>query len=72
MNESRKITVILPDELIVRATRASGEGLTPTIRRGLELVAAKDTYTAIEGIAGKYKKKQLGISLGELREDKKK
>ena len=71
MESSRKITVIIPDELIERAIKASGEGLTSTIRRGLELVAAKDTYTAIQSLQGKYKKKGLGASLADLREDKK-
>ena len=36
----KKLTLQVPDDLLTRATQATGEGITPTIRRGLELVAA--------------------------------
>ncbi len=71
MKSERKITVLLPEDLINRAVKASGEGLTPTIRRGLELVAAKDTYLAVSSLKGKYRKNGIGISLDTLREDRK-
>jgi len=70
MESSRKITVIIPNKLIERAIKASGEGLTPTIRRGLELVAAKDAYSAIQALQGKYKKRGLGATLDELRQER--
>ena len=60
----------MPDELIERATQSSGEGLTATIRRGLELVAAKDTFEKIKATKGKYKNKGLGATLKNLREDR--
>jgi hypothetical protein len=44
MATARKITVIVPDDLVRRAKRATGLGLAPTVRRGLELVAAKQAY----------------------------
>lgn len=71
MNTNRKITVLLPDDLIERAMTSSGEGLTQTLRRGLELVAAKDTFDQLKKLKGKYRGKGLGISLTDLREDRK-
>jgi len=38
--ETTKVTVELPRELLDRAQSSTGEGITSTIRRGLELVAA--------------------------------
>jgi len=38
--DMQKVTVMLPRELVERAKRASGLGLTPAIRKGLESVAA--------------------------------
>lgn len=64
---ARKITVLLPEELIKRALQASGEGITPTLRRGLELVAAKDTYQALLKLKGKF---DLKIDLDESRRDR--
>ena len=63
----KKITVLLPEDLLKRATTASGEGITPTLRRGLELVAAKDAYKQILKLKGKV---DLNIDLNELRRDK--
>ena len=67
MKSDKKITVLLPKELLERALRASGEGITPTLRRGLELVAAKDAYQALLKLKGKF---DLKINLNELRKDR--
>ena len=40
METARKITVEVPPELLERAQRASGSGITETVRTGLQLVAA--------------------------------
>ncbi|MBA3966915.1 MAG: hypothetical protein H0X47_14320, partial [Nitrospirales bacterium] len=40
----KKLTLQVPDDLLTRATQATGEGINPTIRRGLELVAASGAY----------------------------
>jgi hypothetical protein len=68
MKAQRKITVLLPTELINQAMSASGIGLTPTLRKGLELVAAKDVYRKLLALKGKFK---LDIDLDELRKDRK-
>jgi hypothetical protein len=54
MKVERKVTVMLPEELIKKAVKASGEGLTPTLRRGLELVAAKEAYRRLLSLKGKF------------------
>lgn len=64
--EMRKITLLLPKELVERATRASGLGITPTIRQGLETVAAAEAYENLRKSRGKVR---LSINLEELRRD---
>jgi hypothetical protein len=67
MKAEKKITVMLPEDLLARALKASGEGITPTLRKGLELVAAKDTYRELLKLKGKF---DLKIDLKELRKDR--
>lgn len=67
MGAEKKVTVMLPEELVARALKASGEGLTPTLRRGLELVAAKDAYKALLKLKGKI---DLKLDLDESRLDR--
>jgi hypothetical protein len=67
MKAERKVTVMLPEDLLSRALKASGEGITPTLRLGLELVAAKDAYKALLKLKGKF---DLKLDLDELREDR--
>ncbi len=67
MKAARKITVVVPDELVRRAKRATGLGLAPTVRRGLELVAARQAYDGLKRLRGKI---DLELDLDELREDR--
>ena len=60
----RKVTVEVPADLLERATAASGRGVTPTVRRELELVAAGGAYGRLRRFRGKVK---FGIKLSELR-----
>ena len=62
----RKLTVEVPADLLERATTASGEGITPTVRRGLELVAAGGAYGRLRRFRGKVK---FGVKLSDLRQD---
>jgi hypothetical protein len=64
--QMRKVTVVLPKDLVERATRASGVGLTPTIRKGLESVIVADAYERILRRRGKV---HLSIDVDELRRD---
>lgn len=67
MKADKKITVLLPEDLLKRALKASGEGITPTLRRGLELVAARDAYKSLLKLKGKF---DLKIDLDESRKDR--
>jgi hypothetical protein len=62
----QKVTVEIPRQLLRRAQRSTGEGLTATVRRGLELVAARGTYDRLRALRGKVR---FSIDLGSLRED---
>jgi hypothetical protein len=66
-DELQKVTVQLPKDLLERATAASGEGLTPTIRKGLEAMAAGAAYDKLRRYRGQYKP---DINLEELRQDR--
>jgi len=53
MATGRKITVEVPEELLSKAQRASGAGVTQTVRAGLQLVAASQTYARLRRLRGK-------------------
>jgi hypothetical protein len=53
MKTARKITVEIPEDLLAKAQKASGTGITQTIRTGLQLVAATRTYTRLRQLRGK-------------------
>lgn len=67
MRAARKVTVEVPDELLRRAQESTGAGVTATIRKGLELVAASRAYDELRGLRGRVR---LSINLRELREDR--
>lgn len=67
MRGQKKITVMLPEDLLRRALKASGQGLTPTLRKGLELVAAKEAYKRLLALEGKF---DLKLDLDEMRRDR--
>jgi hypothetical protein len=49
---ARKITVEVPRRLLEKAQKASGTGVTQTVRTGLELVAASETYAKLRELRG--------------------
>ena len=63
----RKITVHIPEDLLERAQQASGAGLTETVRQGLRLVAAGDTFRRVAKLRGTVK---FSLDLARLREDR--
>ena len=67
MKTARKITVEVPSDLLERAQRAAGTGITETVRTGLQLVAASHTYARLRQLRGKVKFSQ---SLDELKADR--
>ena len=66
MSHSRKITLEIPEDLLRKAQESTGEGVTATVRRGLELLAASTAYTELRQLRGKVK---FSIRLKELRKD---
>ena len=63
---AKKITVHVPEDLLRRALEATGEGITPTVRRALELVAAGRVYEDLRRLRGRVK---FSVSVEQLRED---
>ncbi len=67
MDRARKITVEVPEKLLERAQRASGTGVTQTVRAGLQLVAASRTYARLRQFRGKVR---FSRTLAELKADR--
>lgn len=67
MKTARKITVHVPGELLEKARRSTGRGITETVRQGLRLVAAGETYAQLRALRGKV---AIALDLEELREDR--
>jgi len=68
MRIARKITVEVPVDLLRKAQRSTGAGVTATIRRGLELVAASQAYEGLRRLRGRVK---FSVTWKGLREDRK-
>jgi len=67
MRSVRKVTVELPRELLCKAQKATGDGTTATIRKGLELVAASRAYEEIRRLRGRV---AFSVDWKKLREDR--
>ena len=67
MKTARKITVEIPTELLKKAQRASGAGITQTVRTGLQLVAASETYARLRQLRGKVR---FSRTWQELKDDR--
>lgn len=67
METARKITVEVPSDLLQEAQRASGTGITQTVRTGLRLVAASGTYARLRQLRGKVR---FTRTLAELKTDR--
>jgi hypothetical protein len=67
MKPARKITVVIPPELLAKAQKASGSGVTQTVRTGLELVAASQAYSRLRELRGKVR---FTRTLAELKADR--
>lgn len=67
MESERKITVHVPGHLLDQAQRATGQGITETIRQGLRLVAAGETFRRVSKLRGTVK---FSVDLQRLRDDR--
>jgi hypothetical protein len=66
MPGNRKITLELPEDLLRKAQDCTGEGVTATIRRALELLATSKAYDGLQSLRGKVR---FSIKLKDLRND---
>ena len=67
MGNAKKITVHVQEDLLRKAQKSTGQGITETIRRGLQLVAASESYEALRRLRGKVR---FSIDVERLREDR--
>ena len=67
MRRLKKITVEVDESLLRKAQKQSREGVTGTVRRGLEVLAATEAYEKLASLRGKVK---FSISLETMREDR--
>jgi hypothetical protein len=67
MSAARKITVEVPRDLLSKAQRASGKGITQTVRTGLQLLAASQAYDRLLQSQGKVR---FSRSWQELKDDR--
>ena len=67
MGTARKITIEVPPDLLERAQRASGAGITQTVRTGLQLVAASHAYARLHQLRGKVR---FTRTLADLKADR--
>ena len=65
--ETTKVTVELPVDLLARARKSTGDGITGTIRRGLEMVAARRAQDELRKLRGRV---TFSIDPNALREDR--
>jgi hypothetical protein len=49
----QKLTVMVPSDLLRKARRATKAGATPTVRKGLEILATQDVYDQLLKMRGK-------------------
>ena len=67
MKPERKITVHVRSDLLDRAQKAARAGVSETVRKGLELLAAGEAYDGLLKMRGKVK---FSVDLSELRQDR--
>lgn len=65
-NEVRKITVHVPADLLEAAQEQTGEGVTETVRQGLDLLKRANAYRKLREARGKFK---FDMTADELRGD---
>lgn len=66
-SNKKKITLFVPDDLLHTAQEVSGVGISGTVVRGLELLAASAAYAKLRKLRGKL---PISLNLKELRADR--
>jgi len=63
-NRMKKLTILVPEDLLRKAREATKTGATPTVRMGLQLLAARRAYDRLLGLQGKVK---FGLTWQQMR-----
>lgn len=67
MEDTRKITVEVPETVLARAQEYTGAGVTETVREGLKQLAAARAQLELRKLRGSFK---FSVDLDKLREDR--
>ena len=67
MNQQRKITVLVPEELLLSAQKETGTGVTETVREGLKKLASLRAQRELLTLRGKVR---FSMSWQEMKEDR--
>ncbi len=67
MGHQRKITVSIPEDLLVSAQKETGAGVTETVREGLKKLASRRAQRELLALRGKVK---LSMTWKEMKEDR--
>lgn len=67
MEPARKITVEAPPKLLAKAQKATGSGITQTVREGLQFVAASQAYARPRQLRGSVR---FTYTLADLKADR--
>ncbi len=67
MENAKKITVEVPEELLKDAQAKTGKGISETVRRGLKLLAAAQSFQQLRSMKGKVKFSKTTL---ELKDDR--
>ena len=67
MEQIRKITVHVPANLLAEAQKETGEGVTETVRQGLEVLKRARAYRELAKLRGKIK---FDLPLEDIRRDR--
>lgn len=63
----KKLTLEVPTDLLEKAQKQTGEGITETIRQALRLLAESSSYESLKKYKGKAK---FAMTWEELKEDR--
>ena len=67
MSQQRKITVSVPEDLLVSAQKETGAGVTETVREGLKKLASLGAQRELLALRGKVK---FSMTWEEMKEDR--
>jgi hypothetical protein len=67
MSQQRKITVFVPEELLLSAQKETGTGVTETVREGLRKLASQRAQRELLAMRGKVK---FSLTWQDMKEDR--